>query len=346
MQWTDLYDFHAVSFVAPLLLTAAYAAVVKKWKLFWVMIFLALLTKEQVSLIVAGLGFILAVCQKEWKKGALLVVVGMTWFLAMIFIAIPSSSSSNTHWALSLFDTTQEINKNNSANLSIRLNKFTTEESLSYIDTLLRQFGYLPLIAFPLLLPAIPDIAINLLSSMGTMRTITYHYDSGTLPFLVLATTYSFVVIRSIVRRVSFLRRFEHVILLFMAVYLLTFGLKMNYNYSPLPTTPWCWCQMYMPSNEDREFEKILQKIPQTSSITASNEIRPHLTHRDKIYNVPYATDSADFIALLTQNRIPGNYNPKEYELGLINSLEKNTKYKKIYQGEYLYLFEKNKEIE
>lgn len=78
---------------------------------------------------------------------------------------------------------------------------------------------------------------------------------------------------------------------------------------------------MYTATSDEIEFEKLLQKIPSTASVTASPEVRPHVTHREYAYTMPTATSSADFIAIIDQNRIVGDYNKKEFELELIKHL-------------------------
>ena len=121
----------------------------------------------------------------------------------------------------------------------------------------------------------------------------------------------------------------------------LLFALRFNYHYSPLPTTPSCWCFMYQPSKEDKEFEALLQKIPQDASITASPEIRPHTTHREKAFTLPVATASADFIALIDQNRMVGNYDPKDFELRLQDQLKTSKDYALIKHTGHFYLYKR-----
>lgn len=50
-----IYDFHPVALSIPYLITAFYAYT-KKWRLYWLFAFLALMTKEEVSLQVTMLG--------------------------------------------------------------------------------------------------------------------------------------------------------------------------------------------------------------------------------------------------------------------------------------------------
>jgi len=65
MQWTNIYDFHAIALVIPFFLFAFYFALVKNWKWFWIFLFLMLITKEEVGFIVGFLGLFISVIQKK-----------------------------------------------------------------------------------------------------------------------------------------------------------------------------------------------------------------------------------------------------------------------------------------
>jgi hypothetical protein len=55
------------------------------------------------------------------------------------------------------------------------------------------------------------------------------------------------------------------------------------------------------------------------------------------------ATGSADFIALIDQNRMVGNYTPKDFELKLIEGLRNNQNYRLIKHLGHFYLYQKVK---
>ena len=85
-----------------------------------------------------------------------------------------------------------------------------------------------------------------------------------------------------------------------------------------------------------------LQRIPRDASVTASPEIRPHTTHRERAYTLPVATASADFIAIIDQNRMVGDYEPKDFELRLVEALNSGDKYSLVKHIGHFYLYQKN----
>jgi uncharacterized membrane protein len=341
MMWTDIYDFHAVSLAIPFLLFAFYFASTKQWKWYALFAFLALLTKEQISLFIFMLGLFIIFVFKEKKIGILSCLVGLVWFVSMVFIIIPSFSPSGTHWGLEMYQGKIAVSEQNSSAISMeKFRVFIEPETIGYYNLLLSSFGYLPLIGFPWLLLSGPELGINVLG-VKTMQQITYHYDSGITPALVIASIYGVYYIYLFFQSKKKLKKYAKRVLYLVSVIMLVVAIRTNYYYSPLPTTPACWCFMYNVTEEDRQFEKVLQSLPKDASITASVEIRPHVNHRTEISNVPIASESAQFIALITENRLVGNYDPKGYENELIPILLNSKHHKLSYKSEHFYLFER-----
>lgn len=203
---------------------------------------------------------------------------------------------------------------------------------------LLKPFGFLPLLGFPWILLSVPDLAINVVRDT---KTIIFHYDSGVTPALIISTIFGLYYLKFVLTYLTFTKRYAKTILYVAAGILLVITLRVNYHYSPLPTTPSCSCYIYNVTQEDRDFERVLQNLPKDAFITSSLEIRPHISHRDLAFTVPSATESAKYIALITQNRIISNYNPKEYENKLIPILLSSKDHKLQFKSEHFYLFEK-----
>ncbi len=340
MQWTDFYDFHGVSLAIPLLLAAFYSAYTKKWKWFALFSFLAILTKEQISLYLMMLGIFIFFIFKERKIGVITSIIGLVWFITMVFAVIPYFSPQGAHWGLDMYQPSVGIQKT-----SIRINAdsiktFFTPDTFNYYNNLLKPFAYIPLLGFPWLLLSLPELGINVLG-MGSMRTIHFHYDSGITPSLVIASIFGIYYFSLLLQRLKPVKKYAKTLVYIFCLGMLAIALRVNYNLSPLPTTPSCWCFIYDVKEEDKAFEKALQAIPKDASITASLEVRPHVNHRKEVYFVPIATESAQFIALITQNRIIGNFEPKEYENKLIPILLSNKDHKVIFKSKHFYLFER-----
>lgn len=257
----------------------------------------------------------------------------------MVYVVMPHFSPTDKHWALESYgDTslTQIISR--LTDPSVFFQTFFNKSTVDYYLLLLKPFAFLPLLGLPWLLLSSPDLAINVLR--GT-ETITFHYDSGVTPALVIATIFGMYYVQYALNHLKYIKRYAKVIFYVIAGILFVSALRVNYNYSPLPTTPSCSCYIYNVTQEDRNFERALQSIPKDAFITASLEIRPHISHRDLAFSLPSATESAQYIALITQNRMISNYEPKEYENKLIPILLSDKNQRLVFRSEHFYLFKR-----
>lgn len=327
IEWVNIFDYHTVSFLIPAFLSLFYCALTKRWKWYWMWFVLILLIKEETALQVFLFGVALWVVFKNPKVGFITSLISGLWFCFLFFILMPAYSVAGEHWALAWYQ---------HDGLGALMNRILfLPEIQNYYHLLFKSFGYVPLLGLPWLLLAGPEVAINVLSTHSEMHSIQYHYTSGLIPVLLIASMYGVryfsILFKPKSTRVSGL----------LVVCALIIVLRMNYHYSPLPTTQSCWCKVYQVSDDDRAFEKILQQLPQDASVTSSTEIHAHVSQRRESYMVPYATSSAQYIALIDQNRVVDNYGPKREEIALIQQLKTDKKYHLINKIGHFYLFQK-----
>lgn len=344
MQWTNIYDFHAVSLAIPLLLAAFYSAYIKNWRWYIVWTALAILTKEDISLNIALMGVLIGLVYKEYRIGITTFVIGIVWFISMVTVVMPHFSPNNIHWALDKITGRVENPLTQSVLQNLEPSKFiatfiTNSTSIEYYKLLLKPFAYVPLIGFPWLLMGAPALAINIIR--GT-TSVTFHYDSGIIHAIVIASIYGFYYLNKMLHTLPIKKTTEKGIFTLFSFLFILIALRVNYHYSPLPTTPSCSCYIYSVTDEDKEFEQKLQAIPKDASVTSSLEIRPHISHREMAFTLPSATESASYIAIITQNRIISNYEDKEYEKKLLSQLLNDTEnFNALHSSEHFYLFKR-----
>lgn len=324
MQWTNMYDFHGVAFAIPFLLCTFYFAYIKNWRWFWLFTVLALLTKEHVGFTVFMYGLTIAFVFKQFKMGFLAAGIGLIWSLLMFFVVIPYFSSSGTHWAFEWFQFDQPGTNETTMIPSAQnlIDKVYNYNSAPYYNLLLKPFAYIPLLGLPWLVLGLPDLAINVLSRQAQMQSIYFHYDSVITPALIIATIFGTYYSLLLVRRIKILRKYSYYLLSIGLLGLLFYSARVNYHYSPLPTTPSCWCLMYQVGADERAFMKLLSSIPQSASVAASGEVRPHVSKRLLSFTLPNEAMNADYVALIDQNRIVGDHKPKIFENELMQNPE------------------------
>lgn len=348
MEWVNIYDFHGVALSIPLLLSSFYFALSKKWYRFWLFTILAMTTKEEISLVVAMLGIFIFFVFKEKVQGLLTFFAGALWFAVMVFLVIPYYSPAGQHWGLSdlygpalqkLWDI-----RSLPQFLDILRGYFFIGPAFDYYTALLKPFGFVPLAALPWMLISAPEFFINLLSTNPQMQTTTLHYDSGITPFLMIAAIYGVKCIVSLFARFKILSKYTKIVFLILVGYMVLISVRVNYHYSPLPTTPSCWCLSYHVTQEDREFDKVLRRIPRDASVTSSGEVRPHVARREDSFTLPGGLDQADYVAILDQNRIIGDYEPKEFENALLKDPDFLQTHELVSHIGHFYLFKKKED--
>ncbi|MFO0703685.1 MAG: DUF2079 domain-containing protein [Patescibacteria group bacterium] len=349
IHWTNIYDFHSVAIAIPLLLFTFYFGLKSKWKWFALFAFLAILTKENVALTVGAIGLTLSFIHKNkntLRIGIGFMIFGFLYSFLMIKKIIPSFSMNGYMYGGWYLEALERVRGTPPYLVPIEMikNYLLTTDALSYLYLLLRPFGFLSILGFPLMLMSSPDLAINLLSDHAEMRSIMMHYDSAVIPGIVVSAIYgayfwSFLVKKNISRNDKLQKYLLH-----LPIYIaLLVSLVVFYRSSPIPSFPNCYCQIYNVTKEDTLFEEVLSDIPRNSSITASPEIRPHVSQREYSYTLPEMSEKADYIAIITQNRLVGDYQPKKFEMELIKKLNKSKNYVLKNQIGHFYLYERTK---
>src|SRR5216683_1071686 len=191
----NIFDFHPVSLATPLLLYAILALTYKHYVWFLIACILACMCKEDIPLSVALLGILLIWKYKLPRLGTALIIGGLLWsFLAFKFI-IPHfypGVQANNYWYR--YEALGSSPGAAVANLVIHpwllFSTFFTIDRFYYLVGLVRSVGFLPLLAPEWLLPTLPSLAVNLLSTDPLLYSGVYHYNAAIIPFLVMAAIF------------------------------------------------------------------------------------------------------------------------------------------------------------
>lgn len=244
LQRSNIFDFHAVTLATSLLLFMYYFWTEKKKVICFIFLLLAMLSKEQVAL-TTGLFGLFVMYQsamgpaffkkksnpdrKELTFGLLILLVSIAWFVLSFWVIIPHFRQAD-HFALSRY---KEFGESTSGIISgFFLKPLTTLSKIISISTL----RYIFLITSPLLflsflspmhfLIALPDLAINVISSEANMHDIVHHYTAVITPFLFISAIYGLATIKKKYQKISN-----------TTIFLLIIGatLILSYTKGPLP---------------------------------------------------------------------------------------------------------------
>jgi uncharacterized membrane protein len=194
----NLFDFHPEVIALPALLAAILAARLKKVLWFCSAVLLVLSCKAVLSLTVAAMGLWLFWCEKKQRFGAIALFLGIAWFVIASQKIIPLFSGSEVAGVgrySYLGKSVVEIAINLILKPQLVLGKVLSFDTVKYILILClpviwgllpfsRKIGLRYLIP---LIPAIPTLAINILSDLSFQRSLAYQYSIPIIPFLLLA---------------------------------------------------------------------------------------------------------------------------------------------------------------
>ncbi|MGZ6368367.1 MAG: DUF2079 domain-containing protein, partial [Ktedonobacteraceae bacterium] len=188
----NIFDFHPVSLATPLLLYAILALTYKRYVWFLIACVLACMCKEDIPLSVALLGILVIWKYKLPRLGTVLLIGGLLWSFIAFKVIIPHfypGVQANNYWYR--YEALGSSPGAAIANLIIHpwllFTTFFTLDRFYYLVGLVRSVGFLPLLAPEWLLPALPSLAVNLLSTDPLLYSGVYHYNAAIIPFVMIS---------------------------------------------------------------------------------------------------------------------------------------------------------------
>src|SRR5262249_9811004 len=191
-QWLVLNEFHPVAFACPLLLFAIWYLDEDRLVPFAIFALLASTTKEEVPLVVAGLGGLYAISARRWWVGGAIAAAGLAPALVLIQVVIPHF---NPHGHSSFYGRYREVGGSPAGvvktlfthPLRIAEAAFSSRD-WRYLAELVLPLAALGLLAPVMLVAAVPELAANVLSRVHTQASIHFHYTAAEIPVLVAAS--------------------------------------------------------------------------------------------------------------------------------------------------------------
>jgi uncharacterized membrane protein len=286
-----IFDFHHVAFAVPAVSFGLYAVLTKRNRLFWAMLALGLLTRENIALTFAAIGVYIALVQHRWRLGAAVIALSVAWFTALVEFVLPAiAGAPYSHWTYDALGTGP-----GSALLHVIRHPLSSLRLLADNSAKLRLLGgllgawlFLPVLS-PLALVAIPTLFERLWSSNPALWSASFQYS------LVIAPILAFAAIDALARlqtRFS-LPRWRGRVGVGASVAILAAGLILSFGV----VRPFDEVGTYISSQQVSDIRSCLAVIPADAGVSASTALLPHLSHRHQIYLLTMKGD-ADYVAI------------------------------------------------
>jgi len=163
------------------------------------------------------------------------------------------------------------------------LGEITHGRDLSYLLDLLAPLAGLPLLAPLMAATALPELAVNLLSSTRTQTSVHFHYTAGAIPGLVAAAVLGAARVRRRVPRAwPAIGRAAVGVVLVSGVVL---GPLPVWRHVPLGSE--LATRDHVITAHDRAAARVLRSVPPGVPVSATNTLGAHLSERRRVFSFP-----------------------------------------------------------
>jgi uncharacterized membrane protein len=290
-EWLTLNEFHPVALACPFLLFAFWYLDENRLVPFSIFAVLAMTTKEEIGLVVAGFGVWYAVRRRRLGGGAI-AGVGLLVSVLAIAVVIPHFNAGAESAFYGRYDaiggSAGGIAKTAVTHPRRILEQAFQNGDLHYLLHLLLPLGLFFVLAPLGLVAALPDLALNVLSATTTQTSIHFHYTAGAIPPLVIA---SVLGAAALARRVP--ARTGAIAAAAVAI-----ALAANWKLGAVPL----WGAVpggedfqkdgWQVTAHDRIAEQAISLVPPHAVVSTTNVLGAHLSARHRVLSLPKLADA------------------------------------------------------
>jgi uncharacterized membrane protein len=287
LQFFAWESFHPEVMAIPFILWAYWFGENQRWVPFAVLLVLAMAWKEDVSLLVVGLGLLYLIRGRR-RVGAIVIAAGLAWFLIVGAWLVPHLAGGGTVYGGLYGDlgtTPADVLKTGLAHPGKIVQRLSDNGADHYARDLLAPFGFTPLAAPEVLLLGLPQALINLLSTANFTWDLRYHYQA--LPMVALGLAMVEGVAR--LRRLADRRQVGEGAVRFTVGFACACALAATVAWGPSPLGT-DFRNGYWPLTHSADAsarDQMLAVVGGHDGVSADYYTVPHLTHRSIVYTFP-----------------------------------------------------------
>jgi len=320
LEYNNLFDFHTDHLLILLMFLAFYFLEKNKPLPFFLVCLPGFFLKEPLILTVSMMGLYALIRYRRYKSGALVFVGGFLFFFLVVDVIMPrlSGIAPGTGFERSfsyLGNNVFEIMKTLLLHPGIIVEEISNIWKMGYLTFLFVPLLLIPLLSPLSLLPALPALAISLLSHWRTHYWIQYQYTASLIAPIFVALIYG---LRFLSERKGHLRMWlrkhlrvdlykDHFLRTSLFTILIV-SIYYNITLSPSPISVFFWRRImrdyykttYVITERDKVLDDAIRKfIPQEASVTSQNTVNnSYLAHRAEYHSFVRGTAKTDYVVL------------------------------------------------
>jgi uncharacterized membrane protein len=336
-QWLTLNEFHPVALATPFLLFAFWYLDEDRLVPFAIFAVLAMTTKEEIGFVVAGMGIWYAI-RRRTRTGAIVAVAGVLVSALAIAVVIPHYNAGADSAFYGRYDaiggSAGGIAKSAVTHPWRILEQAFQGRDVHYLFHLLLPLGFLFLLSPVVLIAALPELALNVLSATSTQTSIHFHYTAGAIAPLVAATVLGAALLA---------RRFPAGRVAVLAVLV---ALLASWKIGGIPL----WGAV--PGGEDYQRNdwrvtahdhiaaQAVSLVPREAVVSSTNVVGAHLSDRRRVLSLPKLADATWVVADETRSSYADRSAPLPAAAALVR-LRQSPDWKLVFSRDGVLVFHK-----
>jgi len=294
LQSIGLNIFKEIVLTIPFLMLAMWFLLAQRYKPFLACLMLALMCKEEVGLIVAGLGIYIFFIQRRYRLGSVVTLFGIAWTAMLIQVVIPYFRGGGTYY---YFGSGQYSGSGLYEYLGTSLPEivttlvtqpafvlahvFTTEKT----EILTRMFlpqGIIALAGLENLALALPTLGYTLLSERQGQYVFGSEHYAPVYVFLAVAMVVGMERLLKLANRLD--RPYLKGVQIAIGGLVLMTSAAAYFLYAPAPLSRNFASYIFIPSLHDQIGVQITRMIPNDASVVVQSELASHVAQRRYLY--------------------------------------------------------------
>lgn len=293
LGWIALDAIHPATLAIPLLLLAVLFLDADRLLPFALVAAPTALAGELVALAIAGLGLWYWLSRGHRIAGLTIAASGVAWTATCLTVIIPHYSGAESQYYglyTAVGGSPQGLVRTTFTDPTAVLGELTTLRDLAYVLALGAPLAGAFFLAPLLLLPALPQLAASMLSSVGGHIDPRFHNGSVIIPFLWAATVFGLARLSP--------RRSTVVAALVLA---LSVGsqVALGPRTGPRGHAPGIWYYGLPPASHIDAVRTAVSLVPSDVPVAATTKAGSHLSAREHFFSVP-VTDRATWVLVDT----------------------------------------------
>ncbi len=300
----NLFDFHPIAMVVPMLLFAFYFLHKENDGYFALFAILSLMAEEEVAFSVFMLG-LYALWKRRFAAGAFAITSSIVWFVLIVYVIMPMLHGGpymfTGYYGNIPGGRVHEKALNLLFSPGLFVSTISMPSKLVYLAKLFSPVGFVSLLSPATLLLVLPGLLQNLLTNNPGQHLLVGQYNSISIAFIFISAIFGAFNLTLHVSEFLEKRNFKNTFQMVSAVVLVLLLLvtaAVGSTVSEFPLKKMFRIGDFVTNERTASLDELASRIPDGASVSVSDGLSPHVAGREQLYLFPVHSKEADYVFL------------------------------------------------